>query len=97
MRVQLTPLTRGEVLGFFALDRAQPDFRSRMLEFYAGLLTKHVQSLTGLADAGNEPITLDTLVRDAYFNKLVADLWLELVLKAAPQNPSPPDSQPIAV
>lgn len=57
-----------------------------------GILPKYVSGFAGLSDAAGATITLDEVVRDAWFQQLVLKIGLELLAKATPGNPTRPDA-----
>lgn len=86
----LTPLTLEEVLMTSALSKGpdQNPSTSDVAKVVTPIVQKHLVSVTGLRAADGTEVTIQELLANAYFTRLVVDAGMELLSHAYPRNPN---------
>lgn len=87
VRVTLRPLTRLGAMRFAGVE-VESAINAELMQLYESVVRESVVELNGLRDAQGINVTLDSVLRDAYFTSLIIDIGAELVRKASPANPA---------
>lgn len=87
VRITLKPLSRITALRFAGLN-TDSGIGADTMALYEDAVRESVQTFSGLKDANGQDVTLDLVLRDAFFTELVFDIGAELVRKASPANPA---------
>ena len=83
VKVSAKPLSQGDLMRLRSLTEAEAAEQLKTM----GEVVKRCCTLSGLTDAQDQPIDIDTVIEAAYFTSLVSDIGQELIRRAVPSNP----------
>lgn len=92
VRSTLRPMTQVQALTFQAMVSAGKQ-EHELVPYLTDVVRENLTRIEGVRDANGSAVDAETILRDGYFTRLVVELGRELIARAVPVNPTPPDDQ----